>query len=147
MEWELISMVIPAINNQITSRYRDEDGNIILEVGVEELIISQPDGSLVNHKTSDNIQLVCGSSFNPSMSMGAEPVMLLVVCTFCRQDRDHPTHGLCSQAAAARCAKCNRYLCPNHRVDSRFDDQPRCDSCHRRHRVKQTALRIFFRRG
>ena len=86
-------------------------------------------GREVQHLRYETIELVDGTSWNPQMLYGKDPVNI-VACCFCRNPGlfKKASHGLCSAANAARCTRCNRFCCPRHTRKS-ADGQVLCPSC------------------
>jgi len=143
---------IPGRNKQIVNVVRDRHGRVILRMGVEETTVFQPDGSVTTSRDSENIQLVDGSVYNPAMSMGAKPVMLIAVCEDCRSPRtlfERASHGLCSREAGHVCPDCGRFVCPKHAKNGLSDGQVRCRRCAarfiRRKRVVGVLKWLFFK--
>jgi hypothetical protein len=135
---------------------KDQWGQTILEISAREATIHLPDGSCHRQQIYESIQLVCGAMYDPRMSVGAEPVMLLGVCQTCRHPlprlfrQETSTHGLCSRSAGHTCVDCGTFVCPRHatnRGDSR--SQWRCLPCAKRARtrtlVTNLLTRIFFK--
>ncbi len=110
----------PSMNRQTRTVIRDSKGNVILEIGLSEAMIFNPDGTMTKQRISENIVLACGAVFNPAMAMGQDPVMLIGVCDRC--------HRLCSKEGGHRCDECDAFLCPS---DARKADNGgwRCASC------------------
>jgi len=143
---------IPSMNRRTVNVVRDVQGQIVLEVGAEEAIVYNPaDQSLTKYRKNDNIQLVCGSLYNATMSMGASPVMLLSVCEVCRNPgwswfhHETPTHGLCNSAAGHICHRCGLFVCPRH-IHQGKDRKWRCPACARTYAIKQFLRPIFYAR-
>ena len=129
--------LIPSMNRQTRSVIRDVYGHVILELGMTEAMIVDGNGNMTKQRLSDNVALVCGGIYNPGMSVGQNPVMLIGVCQPCREPpprlfrEDYPTHGLCSKESGTNCRDCGIFLCPRHTRRGE-DGCPRCDCCARR---------------
>lgn len=129
---------------------RDVHGCPILIVGGGETTIFGPNDEVVQQYNSENIELVCGTVFNPAMTRGQNPVMLISVCERCRLPRTsflsshRPSHGLCSTQAGTRCHECGQFLCPRHAIRCR-DGRRRCDPCVLRYRIRGGLCRLFFK--
>jgi hypothetical protein len=131
---------------------KDIHGQVVLEVGAEEAIVHDAKNqTYTKYRTNDNIQLVCGSVYNPMMSIGANPVMLLSVCEVCRHPpwswfhHETATHGLCNSAAGHGCHECGLFVCPRHARQGK-DRMWRCPSCARTHAIKRFFRPIFYAR-
>jgi len=129
--------------------YRVEDlqGNLILEVRQEEYMVLQPNSPPTLFTRYQNIQLVCGTIWNPSM-LQAKPPILLGVCEICRHPpvrlfgREPPRHGLTALYRLKLCT-CGVTCCPRHRRE--HDGRWLCPSCASRRRVVRLLTPIFFR--
>ena len=126
----------------------DLEGNVILEVRQEEYIVMEPDGSLSSYTKDQNIQLVCGSSWSPSM-LQAKPL------AGPRHACEHPgipilgtgrrSHGLVAMYRAKLCTDCGILCCPRHRRIGQ-DGKWRCLYCGKKHRIANLLRPLFFRR-
>jgi hypothetical protein len=135
---------------------KDQWGQTILEISTREATIHLPDGSCHKQHLYESVQLVCGAMYEPRMSVGTDPVMLLGVCQTCRHPpfrlfgKETPTHGLCSKAAGHTCVDCGTFVCPRH-ASNRGECQCRwrCLPCAKRNRTRSLAAnlltRIFFK--
>jgi len=129
---------------------RDRFGNEILALDQTDVVIRGPNNEILRQRNNENLQLVCGTIYNPAMSMGQNPVMLISVCERCRAPRTSlisrhvPTHGLCSTEAGAHCRDCGEFLCPRHQVRYR-DAGARCETCFRRARMRRFLRNVFFK--
>lgn len=129
--------------------FRDLYGNTILEMGYDDFIIVNPDGSISHHRNSAYIQLVCGTQWTPAMLL-AKPPVPVGVCQDCRYPplrglhRDPPCHGLVSLNQATLC-ECGKLCCPRHIVRC-SDGQARCWNCGGKFRRKNFLLSLFFTR-
>lgn len=141
-----------AANHHVTTQIKDENGNIILEIGMREYMVTDSNHNTTIHKVSESIQLVDGLEWNPSLAMASgKDRVLLGVCRRCRSRRVLPWsrrgHGLCSAKNLKICADCGTSgLCPRHRKKSRIDNRYRCPRCHSWHRLKYLIRPLFFRR-
>ena len=106
-------------NTQTRTTLHDLHGNVILEVGYEEYMIVNPDGSITQQRNHENIQTVDGSCWNASF-LAAKPPLLLGCCQDCRAprflglSRHEPSHGIVILRRAKLCASCGRLCCPSH---------------------------------
>jgi len=152
VSWNGVLRAVPAMPAGMSSRtahvIRDIQGEVVAVIGSESVFVSHPTQGIQQYRAYDNIQLVCGSVYNPAMSMGKDPTLLLAVCEECRAPHrpgQEPRHGLCSRAAGSVCAGCGRFLCPRDAI-SDDDGGVRCYRCSRRHRVKTAFVSLFFKR-
>ena len=141
------------VRTQIETRYFDESGQEVYTANYREEIIISADGAVTSLKLGENALLVSGEAYNPSMSAGAKPVMLVGVCAICRDSRPlfpwlrpRKTHGLCNVAKLKHCCDCRQSLCPRHQIRSRYDGQWRCPQCHKRHKWLLRLKSVFFER-
>ena len=122
---------------------KDDEGNVILEVGHDDYMVVLPNRPIEQHEVSTSIMLMCGSMWNP----GDENVQL-GVCHDCRRPgfhwlrREKPRHGLVSLRAARLCT-CGKLLCPRHRTWCEWDRKWRCRSCMKGFRVRRFFQAIF----
>jgi hypothetical protein len=136
-------------NQRTTTVLRDLNGEVILEIGLEEYIVRQPDGSIVFYRRSDNLRLVDGLQWNPGF-LTANPPIFVGICHQCRTHSipglqvGNPSHGIASLARCKICAGCGTLSCPNHSRISPWDFRWRCLSCNRKHTVKETFKSIFY---
>lgn len=136
-------------NQKTVTVLHDFDGPI-LEVGVEEFMLRQPDGTITFYRKSDNLRLVCGLEWNPGF-LTSNPPIFVGICPLCRKYSlvglhvRKPTHGVTSLARAKQCT-CGMLCCPVHRRRSPWDSRWRCLPCFRRHVVYQIIKSIFVRR-
>lgn len=128
---------------------QDLQGNPILEVQQKEYIVLQPNSPPALFTRYQNIQLVCGTTWNPSM-LQAKPPVFIGVCEMCRHPPvslfggEQASHGLVAMYRAKLCADCGILTCPRHR--SERDGKWRCLNCARRYRWMSLLRPIFFRR-
>lgn len=140
-----------SMRREVYSVIRDRRGMVILSLGMTDVTIRGANNQTSRQRLNDNIQLVCGAIYNPAMSMGQDPVMLISVCEPCRAPRTSffdahvPCHGLCSAEAGAHCRDCGEFLCPRHTVRGR-NGQARCERCFRRARLRRLLRNVFFKR-
>ena len=124
----------------------DIHGEIILEIGFDDYMVLQPDGSITQHKISTNIQLVDGTQFNPSILITKMPY--LGVCEICRHPpfsglgREKATHGIVTLARTKTCKNCGLLCCLRH--VSKLSGDWLCPSCQRKRRLKGFLGAIFF---
>lgn len=137
-------------NQRTTTILRDVNGEIILEIGLEEFIVRLPDGSITFYRRSDNIQLVDGTQWNPGF-LTTNPPIYIGVCEQCRKfsvslsHRHSPNHGLVALSRAKLC-ECGLLCCPaHHHLCS--DGRWRCSSCAKKYTVKELIKSIFFIRS
>ena len=136
-------------NTHTSTVFRDLYGNTILEMGYDDFMIVNPNGSTSHHMNNSYIQLVCGTQWNPAM-LRAKPPVLIGVCQDCRYPppvgfrRDQPTHGLVSLNHAKLC-ECGKLCCPRHILRC-SDGESRCWLCGRRFRRRSFLLSLFFTR-
>jgi hypothetical protein len=141
---------MPAMNRRVDTVIKNLRGEIILIASMNDTTVFRPDGSATKYRTGENIQLVCGTVWNPTMSIGQNPAVVLSVCEFCRSpgaswfNRRPPTHGLCSRAAGSTCAGCGAFMCPSHAKRCR-DGVYRCKRCRSRHAVRSLLTALFFK--
>ena len=141
---------MPTMNRQVVTRVKGLHGEVILETSMDESTVFEPDGSATKYRKGENIQLVCGHVWNPTMSMGQNPAMVLSVCGFCRNPgfeglgRERPTHGLCNRAAGQVCAGCGAFMCPLH-AKRCSDRSYRCKRCRRTHTLRNLLAGLFFK--
>lgn len=139
-----------SMSREVRSVIRDRYGNVILSLSVTDVLIRGPNNETSRQRLNDNIQLVCGTIYNPAMSTGQNPVVLISVCERCRAPRTSllshhvPTHGLCSTEAGAHCRDCGEFLCPRHQVRYR-DGGAWCETCFRRARMRRFLRNVFFK--
>lgn len=127
---------------RVVTRYRDADGNLVLETEFNERIVLDQDNNAVLYREADNVQLNSGELFNPSMSSGQKPVLLPGICDLCRE----AGHRVLTNSKHLRlCANCGKPVCAKHRSQSRYDKKFRCPRCHRRHRWGLFFRAIFMK--
>jgi hypothetical protein len=119
----------------------DINGDVILEIGLHEYIVKNPDGSRIHRRINKTIQLVDGMVWHPGM-MSKVP---LVVCQQCRDAMFGPKiHGLVSQKMAKPCIDgCGQSCCMRHARQGR-DKKWRCLRHHNSHLLKNLFRPIFF---
>ena len=137
---------VPPVRQVTKSFLYDKNGQLIKSLGMEEETVPGPNGELHVIKRSENMTLMDGTVYNPSMSMGPRP-MRIRVCDVCRDssfslfNRGGDSHGLTSSAKL--CTSCGKSLCPHHRKRCR-DRQVRCASCAAKFKVKGLLRKLFF---
>ena len=137
---------IPSMNRWIVNVFRDEWGRVIAQLDTGECVVIRPDGSVDKLRFNENIQLGSGEMYNPAMSMGPNPVILVGVCQACRNSLfGGSAHGLFNTEAGRRCRDCQALLCPKHSILC-GDDNWRCRNCARTRPLKQALKHIFFKR-
>jgi hypothetical protein len=137
------------ISVHIETKFLDELGEESQVAHYREEMIQDPvTGDIISRKVSENMTLASGESFNPSMSAGANPVMLVGTCSFCNSARkrfslwrNRKSNPLCNVKHLKRCFKCGKPACPKHIRCSHFDNQWRCLKHHRLHML---FMGIFF---
>jgi hypothetical protein len=138
-------------NNRVTQGLtvlRDLDGSPILQVGFYEYNVTIPNGPKLLRRINENIRLVCGLEWNPSMMLAPKP-LLVCVCQQCRQPRfslffrKAPTHGIVSLEQAKHCVDCGTNCCPSHRKLA-SDNKWRCIECNKKFKRKNLFRSIFF---
>ena len=140
---------LASMRRKATSVVCDRYGNVILSISVTDVLIRRPNNQTVRRRLNENIQLVCGTVYNPAMSVGQKP-MLISVCECCRSPRTSlldshvPCHGLCSTEAGTHCHGCGEFLCPRHTVHGR-EGRPRCKRCSRHSQVRRLLRNMFFK--
>lgn len=138
------------VRSQIETRYIDEFGQEVHTANYREEMIVDTNG-VTSVKQGENSILVSGEAYNPSMSSGGKPVMLIGSCAICRDSRPlfpwqrhRTTHGLCNVSKLKHCCNCGQPICPRHRTQSRDDGQSRCPRCHKRHKWMLRLKSVFF---
>jgi len=127
----------------------DLERDTILEVRSKEYVVIEPDGSLSSYTRDQNIQLVCGLAWNPSM-LEANPPVYVGLCASCRNPGigilgpRRKSHGMVAMHRAKLCT-CGILCCPRHRRIGQ-DDKWRCLSCDMKHRITNFTRPLFFRR-
>lgn len=132
--------------NQISiNTIRDKHGNIVLEASQNEYVVISKDGTITSYTQYNNITLVCGTIWNPTM-MYAKPPILVGVCETCRESRllKARTHGLVAMHMAKLCV-CGALVCPSHRRLGK-DGKWRCPGCHSKYMIKNLLKPLFFKR-
>ena len=134
-----------------TVEYVVKDGNEeIARITASEIMVRHPDGRTDHRKLHPNEVLDDGTSLNPAMLFGQDPVEL-AICRLCRNPpyrfprRARPRVGLIRLSNAKRCANkhCGVLCCPKHRVLC-SDSRHRCTSCARAWFWRQLFLGCFF---
>jgi len=140
---------IPPTIQEIHTVIKNRHGQEILTIGMEEYAVKDPDGTISVRKVSQNIELVDGTIWNPSMMLGDKRI-LIGVCSLCREASMNPlhprtpSHGLVAIKHAKVCAGCGQLLCPSHQVVC-ADHRRRCPRCARKHSIKHFFHRLFFK--
>jgi hypothetical protein len=126
----------------------DPDGRLFMRIGFNAYFVRNGVGDLEQHRISENILLMDGSYWNPSMLLTKPPV-LIGTCLLCRDppfvglSRDPPRHGIVALGRAKTCASCSALCCPRH-----FKKCPGgkylCLPCARKSQVKGWIRRLFF---
>ena len=125
---------------------RNLDGAIVIRSGSGTYNVNLPNGSTTQYQFSEFLQTVDGVSWSPHMLQGQDPV-LLACCNRCRRPPlfERPSHGLCTQPAVKRCARCHEPCCPRHQRRC-TDRRIRCINCARWFRVRRFLRPLFFER-
>ena len=132
-----------------TTQIQDMNGDVILEIGLEDTRIRQPDGSVVSQRNSVSIRTTDGSIWSPVQWM-TKPPRYVGICDQCRNPsfslfcREKPTHGIVLMTRAKLC-ECGALCCPKHRKLC-WDGQWRCLSCAKKHIAKHLLMSVFFSR-
>ena len=136
---------MPAMNRSVLTVIRDVHGVVILSVRADEFLIFEADGTVTRRRINESIMLMCGTAYNPAMSMGPNPIVLPAACSLCRRPRlfGRAIHGLCSMERGAICAGCGEFLCPRH-ARGRPDGPKRCRTCAWLHLIKRVLGVMFF---
>ena len=135
---------VVAPNTHDVTRLLDEEGRLIVEVGVDEFTVVQPSGQLDQYRNLTGILLADGTLWSPLTRV---PVG---VCDECRHPRFHglrreqPSHGIVSLQGARRCASCGRLCCPRHRKPVGRHWQ--CLTCASKSRIWGIIRSILFTR-
>jgi len=135
-------------NTHSRSILRDINGAVILEIGLDDYLLQHPDGSISQHRVSDNIQLVDGLIWNPGMLI-TKPPTYVGICHLCRHPpfvglrREPATHGIVSLARAKMCFRCGILCCPRHRRN--VSGKWVCLSCAGKSHIKDFFLSLLFR--
>ncbi len=146
------------INVHVETRYLDDSGEEIHVAHYREEMDQDPvTREIISRKVGENMTLGSGESFNPSMSAGANPVLLTGTCSFCVAARKrffrsrNRVTPLCNIKHLKRCWNCGRPACPRHIRFSKYDKKFRCLRHHRIHRLTRVLkwiLRgVFFERA
>jgi len=144
---------MPSVNQEFETVVLDENGQPILTVSMHTYMIQEPDGSITKKKQSHKIPLVCGTMWDPSLSMPPKVVVQLAICGHCRHPhwslsrRKRATHGLMNKARAKVCVSCGLLCCPQHAVRC-SDDKWRCAvPCARKYWLWMFLLQMFCTRA
>jgi hypothetical protein len=139
------------VNLRIETKFVDEEGNEILVTQYSEETAENVDESVSTVKRAENVILSSGESYNPSMSAGARPVLMVGLCVACLNERPFwpwrrgsRAHPLCNVRHLKHCLDCGRAVCPKHRKRSTYDKKERCFGCHRKHRRSLWLSWLFF---
>ena len=140
------------VSTRVETRFLDESGQEIYTATYREEMSVTADG-VTSIKRGENTMLVSGEVYNPGMSSGANPVLMVGACDFCRDTkplfpwlRARTTHGLCNVRKLKLCSDCGQAICPRHRHRSRYDRQWRCPQCHKRHKWMLRLRSVFYER-
>lgn len=135
-------------HKQIITVLRDFDGTPILQIGLYEYTVKVPNGPAVTRRIGENMRLVCGLMWNPSMMLAAKPI-LVGICQQCRRPKSSlffqkkATHGVVSLEQAKHCVDCGTCCCPSHRQLG-SDNKWRCLDCSSKFKRKSIVKSIFF---
>ena len=138
---------VQPINQINQTTIHDVNGDPVLSIGERAYTVIEPDGTISRLQLLDNIQLVDGLAWSPSMASGPNPVFL-TTCPTCREPpislfkHEPATHGLLSVRNARVCTSCGQITCPRHRrlVGRGW----RCLSCARWAGLARVIKPIFF---
>lgn len=128
-----------------TTTLRDIDGNVILEIGQQQYTVRDTNGAITHRDVSANMQLVCGTLWNPSMMKGG---IYVGVCSQCRVPSlfHRSSHGIVALHRAKFCTDCGTLCCPRHRRQDGGDKLWRCLRHHKIQVLKNLGRPIFFER-
>jgi hypothetical protein len=138
-----------SIKQHVVTITRDEEDREIHRTQYSEDVTRLPDGSIISEKTAENFALASGELYNPSLSSGSNPVMLVGVCALCGTTssifprRRRRTTRLCNVEQLKNCSDCGYAICPSHRRKGE-DRKWRCLSCHRKHWWASLLSPLFF---
>jgi len=136
-----------SLRKETKTKISDEEGNVVLEIGLEEYTIRHSDKSLTHRRLNESICLVCGTIWHPGMM---SEKIYVGICSQCRKPKlfSRKSHGIVALHQARHCVKCGKTLCPAHRHLSQIDQKWRClrhhKTHHRMHILKTLAHLIFF---
>ncbi len=143
------------VSQRIETHFMDEQGNEIPDatlVYTEEMVTDPVTQASTITKRAENTILVSGEAYNPSMSGGAKPVMMVARCSLCARERSilpwrrrPQTHGMLNVKHLRHCV-CGAPVCRRHGSVSRYDKQVRCPGCHRKHKWMLFFKGLFFER-
>ena len=140
------------VSTHVETRFLDESGEEFYTANYSEEMIVSDKGAKVC-KRGENVILVSGEAYNPGLSSGAKPVLMVGTCDFCRNEkplfpwlRARKTHGLCNVRKLKLCHDCGHATCARHRQRSRYDKQWRCPRCHKKHRWMLRLKTVFCER-
>jgi hypothetical protein len=127
------------IRHRVRTRYLDEHGREFYVTEYREEVTQDPtDQAVVKETQAENVILASGEAYNPGMSAGAKPLILVGACRFC-------SGSLCNVSSLLPCEACGRVTCREHRRQSTYDERWRCLRCDQRHRVRQFLLGLVSR--
>lgn len=120
------------------TKITDTDGNVILEIGQQEYTVRHSDGSITHRRINENMQLVCGTIWNPLMAK-----IYVGICSQCRRPSlfRRKAHGIVAMHRAKLCVDCGTLCCPRHKKLGR-DKKWRCLKHTKMHRFIKP---IFFK--
>jgi len=140
------------VSTHVETRFLDESGEEIYTANYREEMTVTADG-VTSTKRGENTMLVSGEAYNPGLSSGPKPVLMVGTCDFCRNERPlfpwlraRKTHGLCNIRKLKLCSDCGQPICPRHRRRSRYDRQWRCPQCHKKHKWLLRLKNVFCER-
>lgn len=146
------NLFLPPVKNHTETVLRDLDGSEILRAGMDDFTMTDAQGMVTTHKSSECLTLVDGTVWNPGMSLRPNDPVNLAVCDLCRKPRrsfwsdDKPAHGIFALKNGKWCAGCGRMCCPRHIQVEPSDGNWRCPVCSMRYRRAGVLHSIFFRR-
>ena len=141
--------------NQVTETLvRDKAGLPILVALWAVLYLTQPDGSIVELRRTETIQLTDGFEWHAGM-MSTRPPIFIGVCERCRYPAfrffgsGEPTHGLTRISQLVTCRGCGIPCCRHRHAVHCSDGKWRCLPCSksfaRRRLLKQFVRFLFFK--
>lgn len=139
---------IPPLTTTTRREILDVDGTPLASFSNVERAAHGDSGDMVKEKTFISIVTVDGLVYHSGMDVK------LVVCTCCRrglketwfQRGEAPSHGLCIQTNAVRCAQpgCGSWTCPHHA--RQVDGQWFCRDCAPGGLLRHVVWNMLFRR-
>lgn len=124
-------------NNETIMSFKDNNGDILLEVRENDFMTKNPNGSYDIKKNYEAVTLADGSSWSP-LFLRKDPPVFLGKCEF-------PGHKmpLIALSRGRICCRCGKFACPKHRV--KRDDKWFCRRCDKIELLKQLLKPIFFK--